>query len=189
VVGVVITLIATGSFARRASSISATPVATPVSTRTVTLSDAQLATRLRLLVAHELGPSPEKAQPRLIKLSISPVPPPDPLQPEAVTTLRTVLIRFRLNNHPLGGSWRLKAAKGDVFLVLRGLYTSGLPVGSVEMTGVFPLKGSNPKKALQIYLESDTASRIPWHKMGRSEVNEARVWKLLDYKWVDPRFG
>ena len=190
VIGVVLTLIATGSILHSSSGTGLpTPQPTPSSTQAPNLNDATIASRLRVLVARQLGPSPEKSQPRLIKLTVSPGSPINPLQPDATGSLRTVVIRFRLNNHPLGGTWRLRAAKADVFLVLRGLYTSGLPIGSVDMTGLWPLKTGNPRIVLRVYLESETAARVPWRKMGRNEVNEARLWKMLNYKWVDPRFG
>lgn len=189
VIGVVATLLATGSIAHSSGGASPTPVPTPLSTQAPNVSDAAMAARLRILVARELGPSPVKSQPRLIHLSVSPSTPSNPLQPDVNSGLRTVVIRFRLNNHPLGGLWRLRAAKGDVFLVLRGLYTSGLPVGNVEMIGVFPLKSTTPKMVLQTYIETDTAAKLQWRKMGRNEINEGTVWKMLDYRWVDPRFG
>jgi hypothetical protein len=189
VIGVVATLLATGSIAQNNGSASTTPVPTPLSTPSRNLSDAAMAARLKVLVSRELGPSPLKSQPRLIHLSVSPSPPINPLQPDVTNGLRTVLIRFRLNDHPLGGAWRVRAAKGDVFLVLRGLYTSGLPVGNVEMVGVFPLKSATPKMVLQVYMETDTAAKLQWRKMGRNEINEGTVWKMLNYKWVDPRFG
>jgi hypothetical protein len=189
VIGVLATLLATGSIAHSSGGASSTPVPTPLSTEAPNVSDAAMGARLRVLVARELGPSPAKSQPRLIHLSVSPSAPINPLQPDVNSRLRTVVIRFRLNDHPLGGVWRVRAAKGDVFLVLRGLYTSGLPVGNVEMIGVFPLKSAGPKMVLQVYMETDTAAKLQWRKLGRNEINEGTVWKMLDYKWIDPRFG
>lgn len=189
VVGVIATMIATGSIAHTAGQPLPTPAPTAIPTQGVNLSDSALKARLSALVIRELGPSPDKAEPRLISLTVSPITiDRNPLRPHA-PALRTVVIKFRLNNHPLGSAWRLRAAKADVFLVLRGLYSSSLPVGSVEMRGLFPLSSSRLQRVLEVYIDSETASKIVWRKMGRDEINEGRVWRVLDYKWVDPRFG
>lgn len=188
VVGVVVTLIATGSILHTSAQAPPTPAPTVTKTQSVGLSNAAMAARVRVIVTRELGPSPVKAQPRLISLSVSPAER-NPFHADQILALRTVIIKFRLNNHPLGAAWRLKAAKADVFLVLRGLYTSTLPVGSVEMRGVFPLQSSRPKKVLEVYIDTETAAKLNWRKMSRDEVNEGRVWRALDYNWVDPRFG
>jgi hypothetical protein len=193
VVGVIVTLMATGSMARGGPSATPGTAPTVVPTPGPRLSDAALVARVSEIVTRELGPPPNKAEPRLIKVAVSPGAPQRNFGPPGTQqALRTVIIRFRLNNHPLGGTWRLRAAKADVFLVLRALYSSTLPIGSVEMVGVFPLssKGKvSPRKSLEIYIDSDTARTLQWHKMSRDEVNETRVWRALDYKWVDPRFG
>lgn len=188
VVGVVVTLIATGSILHTSAQPSPTPAPTVTKTQSVRLSNAVVAARVRVLVTRALGPSPVKAQPRLMSLSVSPEEH-NPLHADQLSALRTIIIKFRLNNHPLGAAWRLKAAKGDVFLVLRTLYTSNLPVGSVEMKGVFPLRSSAPRKVLEVYIDTETAANLNWRKMARNPVNEGRVWRALDYKWVDPRFG
>lgn len=190
VVGVIATLIATGSIGHSSAQPLATPAPTSISTQTAYLTGAAITSRIRSIVVRELGPSLNKSEPRLIGLSVSPTTGErDPLQPGSLPPLRTILITIRLNNHPLGGTWRLKAAKADVFLVLRGLYTSTLPVGSVEMKGMFPLQGTRLRKVLEVYMDSSTAAKLPWRKMARDEINEGRVWRALDYQWVDPRFG
>ncbi len=188
VVGVIATLIATGSILHSSAAPSATPAPTVTKTRTAALSDAVIAARVRVIVGRELGPSPVKSEPRLISLSVSPADR-NPFHSDQILPLRTIILKFRLNDHPLGATWRLKAAKGDVFLVLRALYTSTLPIGSVEMKGLFPLRSSTPRKVLEVYMDSETSAKLSWRKMSRNEVNEGRVWRALDYKWVDPRFG
>jgi hypothetical protein len=188
VVGVIVTLVATGSIGHSSAQPAVTPAPTPTKTRSAGLSDAAIAARVRIIVTRELGPSPMKSQPRLISLSVSPAER-NPFHDSQILSLRTVIIKFRLNNHPLGASWRLKAAKGDVFLVLRALYTSNLPVGSVEMNGEFPLQAGTMRRVLEIYIDAETAAKLSWRKMARNEVNEGKVWRALDYAWVDPRFG
>ncbi|HEX6508875.1 MAG TPA: hypothetical protein VF221_14705 [Chloroflexota bacterium] len=140
----------------------------------------------------ELGQYPNVKVPRLVQLRLDPV---APYIPEYQATrlpkkLRSVFIEFRLYDHPLGKSWRLRSAKADVFTLLKALYTSRLPVYGVELVGIFPLPSGNTRKdtrALVAFIDHPTAARIPWRRWGRDE--ETRVWSLLDFKHVDPRFA
>lgn len=104
---------------------------------------------------------------------------------------RTVFISFRLLNHPLGPAWRLKEAKGDVFRVMRSLFSSTLPVYDVELQGFYPIANKKGAVALQpvlvAYLDHQTASRIPWKRWGREY--EGRLWTMLTQQWVDARFA
>jgi hypothetical protein len=103
---------------------------------------------------------------------------------------RAVYIRFRLNNHPLGKAWRLRAAKADVFAVMQALFTSQLPIYSVEMVGLFPVstgKGTKEEPVLVVYMDHLTASTIPWKRWGRE--SEGRLWAMLPSRYIDPRFA
>ena len=189
VMGVLLTLVATGTVNHAAGSppVHATlPPARPV-------SDASLYVSVRKLVNRELGQAyPNVKLNRLIQLRLDPVN--SALDPESRLQVpvhaRSVFIEFRLYDHPLGRSWRLRSAKADVFSLLKALYTSTLPVYDVELVGVFPLrngKSVQDARALVAFIDHPTANRIPWRRWGRE--NEARLWALLDYKHLDARFG
>ncbi len=189
VVGVLLTLVATGTLNR--SSPAATAPATLPPTRPV--GDAQLYQNVRRIVIRQLGQAyPNVKLHRLIQLRLDPVS--SALDPEARSGVashsRSVFIEFRLYDHPLGKSWRLRSAKADVFSVLKALYTSRLPIYDVELIGVFPLlngKVLQDSRALVAFIDHPTADRIPWRRWGRD--NEARLWTLLDSKHLDPRFA
>jgi hypothetical protein len=189
VVGVLLTLVATGTLNH--SSPAATAPATLPPTRPV--GDAQLYQNVRRIVIRQLGQAyPNVKLHRLIQLRLDPVS--SALDPEARSGVashsRSVFIEFRLYDHPLGKSWRLRSAKADVFSVLKALYTSRLPIYDVELIGVFPLlngKVLQDSRALVAFIDHPTADRIPWRRWGRD--NEARLWTLLDSKHLDPRFA
>ena len=188
VIGVILTLLATGvmSSSAPARPSPTLPPATPV-------GDSQLTTAVRRVVTHRLGlgyPAPKT--PRVIGVDLIEAGPlrPDGAPPVSPQKERSVYIRFRLNNHPLGKAWRLKAAKADVFAVMQGLFTSQLPIYSVEMVGFFPLptsKGDRDEPVLDVYMDHPTASTIPWKRWGRE--SEGRLWALLPSKYIDPRFA
>jgi hypothetical protein len=189
VVGVVVTLLATGV-------MHGTQNGQPVGTlppATATGESAFYATATRI-ISRQLGPGyPDQKQRRLMTLYISPAAPErvGPEAPAALTKYRSVYIAFRLNDHPLGASWRLRAAKADVFAVMKALYTSQLPVYSVEMDGYFPepsrrTHAVSAKKVLVAYIDHSTAARLPWRRWGREA--EGRLWSMLTFTVVSPQF-
>lgn len=188
VVGVIVTLIITGTVATGGSSTPVhvtLPPSTPV-------ADSVMYAKVRRILVRELGAGyPNAKQPRLESLSLVPVAPPvgAPGSQERLLDYRSIFVRFRLNDHPLGRVWRLKTAKADVFLVLKALYTSQLAVYNVQLDGSFPLGGNtrHGHPAMVACIDHHTASRIPWKRWGRE--NEDRVWLLLTCRYVDPRFA
>lgn len=188
VVGVLLTLVASGTINHSSQdpTVHATlPPAKP-------LGDAQLFQNVRRVVNRQLGQAyPNVKLHRLVQLRLDPVS--AALDPEARNGIsshaRSVFIEFRLYDHPLGKSWRLRSAKADVFSLLKALYTSRLPIYDVELVGVFPLregKVMRDSRALVAFIDHPTANRIPWRRWGRD--NESRLWALLDYKHLDARF-
>lgn len=188
VVGVIFTLLLTGALAHHGS---ASPPATLPSGQAI--SDAAMKGRLIRMVTRQLGPAyPDTRAHRLLSLQLSRVRLPDvaPPQPDSGYQFRSVDIVFRLNDHPLGAGWRLRAAKADVFEVLKALYTSKLPVYSVYMDGLFPRKmgkSMRDQPAVQVYIDYQTASRIPWKRWGRESEN--RLWTTLTLRYVAPWFA
>lgn len=190
VAGVLATLLATGVIARtpRDSTPAVPTVPTP---RRV--QPSALEQHVRALVLRQLGPSLDGHKTgRLITLRLLPVVDlPAQFQPEGLDTrYRSLFVSFRLNDHPFGRAWRLKAAKGEVFGLLKGLYTSGLPIYNTELVGRFPLRqggATRPTNAMTVYISYSTATRIPWRRWGRDR--EAQLWNELNYKVVRPGFG
>ena len=189
VVGVLLTLVATGTV-NHASTTQPIHATLPPARQ---VSGATLYGGVRKLVIRELGQAyPNVKLNRLIQLRLDPVS--SALDPESRMQVpphsRSVFIEFRLYDHPLGRSWRLRSAKADVFSLLKALYTSTLPIYDVELVGIFPLrtgKAVQEARALVAFIDHPTANRIPWRRWGRD--NEARLWALLDYKHLDSRFG
>jgi hypothetical protein len=189
VVGVLLTLVATGTL----NHGSAAPIARATLPPVQPVGDAQLYQSVQKLVIRQLGQAyPNVKLHRLVQLRLDPVS--SALDPEARTGIsthaRSVFIEFRLYDHPLGKSWRLRSAKADVFTLLKALYTSRLPIFDVELVGIFPLRQGTvvrDSRALVAFIDHPTANRIPWRHWGRE--NEARLWALLDYKHLDARFA
>lgn len=187
VLGVLVTLLASGVLAHTDPTSTAPPQPTPKAVGVATLHD-----RIWRLANRALGPTTNGTQQRLVSVSLLRV---HSLEAVAdpvtnVDQYRSVNILFRLNDHPLGKSWRLKAAKADVFALMKTLYTSDLPVYDVEAIGLFPLHGkggTEETQAMIAYETHDQAARIPWKNWGRE--NEGVLWNRLPYKAVDPRFG
>lgn len=189
VVGVVFTLIASGVLAHTSRSPT-TKVSLPPPR---TVANSYMLVRCRKIARIELGSLyPDHRLPRLVKLDLMPASPvPFPAETSvAVDRQRSIYLAFRLNDHPLGKAWRFQAAKADVFGLMKAYYTSGLPIYNVVLVGTFPLpqKGTTREsQALVAYMSHDTAETIPWKKWDRTD--ESRLWSMLSYRWVDPRFG
>jgi hypothetical protein len=185
VVGVVVTLFATGVF-----NLGSTPSAIPPPPTAPVVPVSTLRTNVQKLVTKQLGPGYPNPN-RLISLLVLPVRPANG-SPESITALaryRSLYIEYRLLDHPLR-AWRLKTAKSEVFSLLHALYTSGLPVYNVELDGRFMLPDHGQireERALFAYIDFEAASRIPWRSWGRE--HEGQVWNLLPVKSVDPRFA
>ncbi len=187
VVGVFATLLATGVFDRTGRHTQAASLPTPVS-----VQSGVVYSRVWNLATRTLGPFTNRKQPRLISVKLVKVHSLEAVADQTTNfgTYRSVFIVFRLNDHPLGKSWRLKAAKADVFTLMKAIYTSDLPVYDAELIGQYPLpsgKTSQVAEAVVAYETHDDASQIPWKSWGRD--NEARLWNELPYKNIDPRFG
>ncbi len=187
VVGVLLTLLLTGALVPTHRA-TANPQAT-LPPPTAGVGSRQLYLQVRRIVVAKLGPAlPDQHVTRLRSLQLLPVQ--DAPGRFKHTQYRSVAIVFRLYNHPLGPVWRVRAAKADVFAVMKALYTSGLPVYNVDLQGQFPVKVGKVIRVAPV-LRADmpyrVASRLPWKHWGRDV--ESRLWALLPQKWIDPRFG
>ncbi len=187
VVGVFVTLAATGIFSRpsHTQALATLPPPTPVSA-------SLLVTQVRRLVLHQLGPFTADKERRLLSVQVSPVSSaPTTSQPtQRSTNYRSVQIIFQLNDHPLGPAWRLKAAKADIFGVMKALYTSNLPIYDAKLIGRFAVRQRNHSvvvPAVVAYETHSAAMHIPWRRWGRE--NEALLWNELAYKRIDRRFA
>lgn len=187
--GVLLTLLATGVIAHTTSGPR--PIATLPAPRNV--QPSALEQKVRALLLRQLGPSlAGQKTSRLLALRLVPVVNlPERLQPESLDSrYRSLYIEFRLNDHPLGHIWRLRAARADVFGMLKAMYTSDLPIYNTELVGRFPLPvkhGAKDTDAVVAYISHTTASRIPWRRWGRD--HELQLWELLNYKFVKSGFG
>lgn len=187
VVGIILTLLLTGVMNRsNHAAVPASPtLPTPSQPR-----EQLMYSQINRLVLSKLGPSDTNQKTsRLISLHLLPV---DIAggDPYADARYRTVAIIFRLYDHPLGPAWRVRAAKADVFAVMKALYTSGLPVYDTEMQGRFPLPSGKQYRAqtvLEAFMSYQVASHIPWKHWARDQ--EGQLWNLLPYKYIDRRFS
>ncbi|MGI8968496.1 MAG: hypothetical protein ACR2GA_05255 [Chloroflexota bacterium] len=185
VAGVLVALVATGVVTRSSHS-SAAPLPTPPPVRSSVLTD-----RVRHIVTRELGPLTNQRLPRLVSLQLTPALIQHSRLPAVVSDrYQSVRVIFRLNNHPLGPSWRLKAAKADVFGVMDALYSSNLPIYNIELIGRFAVpkgKQTYETRVMVAIMSYRNSTRLPWKHWGRE--NEALLWKDLSYHWLDPRFA
>lgn len=187
VVGILVTLAATGVFSH-ASKPSASPTLPPVRL----VGDPQLWAAVHRLATQKLGPFTDEKRARLVAVNLSPISSLEALADPrlSISKYRSAKIVFRLNNHPLGASWRFKAAKADVFALLKALYTSDLPIYDVELIGIFPVSSGKTiaeRQVMTAYETHDAAARIPWRRWGRDK--EAALWSQLTYRQVNPKFA
>jgi hypothetical protein len=180
---VLVTLVASGVIGHASSN---KPVqTTPVPVRSV--RDELLEAKLERLAIKVLGPAyPAGPKTRFLSVKVSTrgiglIP------PGVAREYRSVVITFRLNDHPLGASWRLREAKADVFALLKNIYTSGLPVYDTELVGRFATGTQPTYTAIVAYMSYQSAGRIPWKRWGRT--HEAQVWSLLDYRSIAKKFA
>ncbi|HEX8919679.1 MAG TPA: hypothetical protein VF898_14340 [Chloroflexota bacterium] len=189
VVGVFFTLIATGLIVPANSSSGTGQPLPPVRN----LAESQAYQRVHKLVVRRLGPAyPDPKQNRLLYLYVTPAEQPSTLSLTTVKNAhyRSVYITYRVNEHPLGKSWRLRAAKADAFSVMQALYTANLGIYNVWMFGKFP-EPHNGKiqdaTVLIAYMDHRVATTIPWRSWGRED--EERLWNRLPTKWLYPPFA
>lgn len=185
VVGVLVTLLASGALGRSAAARPRKPTPVPVTS----VREQVLQTKLRRLATRVLGPDPRGSSSRVLSVTVSEVSSSGVVSvpPEIRRKYESVKLTFRLNDHPLGRTWRLREAKADVFGLLKAIYTSGLPIYSTELVGRFSKGKQAPYNAVVTYMTYRTSTGIPWKRWGRS--HEAQIWSLLDYHAVDRRFG
>lgn len=187
IVGVFVTLIALGVLAHSDASTKVIVTAPPAAN----IPDPQMYQRVKSIAIRQLGPSASTSKlPRFVSLKLVPAPKAVPAPPEGLPEFRTVILTFRLYDHPLGRPWRLRAAKADIFAVAKALYQTSLPVYDLHMIGTFPLnsgKTTREQTALDVLLPHDVAATIPWKRWSRKQ--EGALWNKLSYKHVDPRFA
>jgi hypothetical protein len=190
VVGVFVTLLATGVFFHTANNSATSPPPTPPTPRSVPPSALQ--TDVSRIIMRQLGKYTTSRELRLVKLKLVNVSSLQELiDPVAgATRYRSLVVQFRLDDNPLGPTWRLRTAKADVFSMLKALYTSGLPVYDTLLIGLYPLKSgttTSETQALVAYETHADATRIPWRQWGRDR--EGTLWNNLSSHSVDPRFA
>lgn len=187
VVGVILTLLLTGVVIQGKNTATPTVSRLPTPSRP---SQDRMYAQIKRLVLLRLGPSDINAKAsRLISLHLLPVGASAGSRYHE-DAYRTVAVIFRLYDHPLGPAWRLRAAKADIFSVMKALYTSGLPVYDVEMLGRFPIasgKHYRVQTVLEAFMSYQAASHIPWKHWARDQ--EGQLWNMLPYKYIDPRFA
>lgn len=190
VVGVVLTLVASGVLAHTSKSQGPTTNLPPPRK----VANADMVLRCKKIARLQLGSSyPNHGLPRIVTISLmraSPIPVPAEASSLGLDKERSLYLVFRLNDHPLGKVWRMRAARADIFGLMKAFYTSGLPIYNVELVGLFPLRQRGvmrESEAVIAYMSHDTAEGIAWKKWDRTD--EGRLWAALTYKSVDPRFG
>lgn len=78
-------------------------------------------------------------------------------------------------------------AQQDAYVMLRDLYTSGLPIASARMSGTYPL-GSHNRETVVMRLamtrqEAATAAQAGWDNLDAES-----FWPLIDRIYVNPQF-
>jgi hypothetical protein len=188
VIGVIVALAASGVLARpsAARQVQATP-STPVPVKSV--RDEAMESQLARLANRVLGPDPAGPKSRFLGVQVTNVSTLDLGLVPAGTQhhYRSVMLTFRLNDHPLGPTWRLREAKADVFALMKSLYMSGLPVYNAELIGKFSKGSQHSYDAIIAYMTFQTAEKIPWKRWGRT--HEGQLWSMLDYQSIDRRFA
>jgi hypothetical protein len=190
VIGVVLTLLATGTALHSGDNSTAPSTLAPPTP----YPDQQLFDRVKRIAIRQLGPGyPDSKVQRFISLTLAPATSEfvgGPPFPPRLSRFRSVAIAFRLNDNPLGPTWRFKTAQADIFAVMKALYTSQLPVYSTEMDGYYPVKSGKKVKVQRVLIALMAHSRaetIPWKRWGRE--NEGRLWSILTFKYVSPKFA
>jgi hypothetical protein len=189
ILGIMFTLLLTGTVFRASNGPPATTTPSTVIPRNLISAPTGMYDKVRRMLVRQLGPAyPDTRVQRLVQLDLL------PSESDQANSqgYRSLLVIFRLNDHPLGKVWRLRAAEADIFEVMKALYTSQLPIYSVRMEGLFPLQVNNHTqlvRALRAFMTHKAAARIQWDHWDRNRDTEARLWKLMTQKFVAKGFA
>jgi hypothetical protein len=152
-------------------------VTSPITNGSKATTDVTLVARVDTAVNEALGPSDRHAR----RFAVQSLTPDEHKQGQSILHLR-----WAINGNLALGSvsaW----AQFEAYSLMEGLFTSGLPLSSVDLTGTFGDHDANGHavevKVLQVSLDSATAALLDW---GNLDANS--VWPLLHRVYVRPGF-
>lgn len=138
-----------------------------------------LSHRLDVVLGNALGTS-DRGVRRFTVTSIRPYTPD--------RSLKAVTVTWAINSNLAAGSIG-NGAQADVYITLRDIYTSGLPVGAVRLSGTYPVSGAHGNResvVMRVAMNRTTASTIG--RIGWDNLSAQEVWPLVDRIYVQAAF-
>lgn len=174
--GIVVALVLIGQLIFLARIISSGSL-TSSSTTVQVPKTGSLAHRLDAVLANALGPSDRGVR----RFAITAVHP-------AGGHFSAVSMTWAINSDISAGTIG-NGAQADVYLMLRDIYTSGLPVASVRLAGTYPLSNRRGKAQETVVMrlamtrkEAATAAEGGWENL-----DAQTLWPLVDRIYVNPQ--
>jgi len=95
-------------------------------------------------------------------------------------------VRWAIDNDVTAGTVG-NGAEVDVYAALHAIYTSGLPVSAVRLTGTYPMeRRGKTRETVVMRLEMDQAAARLVQQTGWDALDAQTLWPLLHRQYVDP---
>jgi hypothetical protein len=141
------------------------------------LQGQTLTHRLDSILGNVLGPS-DRGVRRFTIVRISPV--------AGSRGLKAVTISWAINNDISAGSVG-NGAEADVYAVLRGIYTAGLPIALVRLDGTYPTaRKTRETTVMRLAMSRKVAKTIA--NVGWDNMDPQTLWPLVVREYVAPAF-
>ena len=104
-------------------------------------------------------------------------------------TLSAIEVQWAINNDLSAGTIG-NAAEADVYLMLRDLYTSGLPIAAVQLTGTYPIRtaAGRTRETAVMRLAMSRSIAMTIARTGWDNLDAQEVWPLVERSYVNPQF-
>lgn len=111
------------------------------------------------------------------------------IQFDASGRMASVSVTWAINHDSLAGTVG-DGASADVYLLLRDIYTSGLPIDSVHLTGTYPNRDRQGRvlEATVMRLAMDRGTTNTIGGVGWDTLDAQEVWPLVRRMYVNPQF-
>ncbi len=133
--------------------------------------------RLNVILAEVLGSS-DRGVARFRILHVQSVP---------GSNVKSISLTWAINNDLSGGTIG-NGAQMDVYAILRGIYSTYLPITQVHMDGTYPLPGSDGRARERVGMRLSMDRRVATMigKVGWDSLDAQSVWPLVHREFVDP---
>ncbi|GAC1442806.1 MAG: hypothetical protein NVSMB52_00450 [Chloroflexota bacterium] len=105
------------------------------------------------------------------------------------THMSNVTVTWAINNNISAGTLG-NGAQSDAYAVLRDIYTSGLHIGAVSLSGTYPMSGTRGRTresvVMRLAMSRSRAEMV--RKIGWDSFDAQTLWPLVDRLYIHPQF-